>query len=162
MNTIFVIKALLLLLVANGAPILARKLFDQRFDRPIDGGIEFFDGKPLLGPKKTYRGLIASVIMTSLAAIVLDLPAWIGVLVALLSMLGDLISSFIKRRMGLDSSDKSLGIDQIPESLIPLWVLHDELGLNTLDILVLVVMFFILEIFLSRILYHLNIRDRPH
>jgi CDP-2,3-bis-(O-geranylgeranyl)-sn-glycerol synthase len=162
MNSIFIIKALLLLLVANGAPILARRIFDQRFNQPIDGGIIFFDGKPILGPKKTYRGLIASIIMTSLAAVILNLPAWTGTLVALFSMLGDLLSSFTKRRLGFYSSDKSLGIDQIPESLLPLWLLHDELGLNALDVLVIVVTFFFLGLFLSRILFYLNIRDRPH
>ena len=162
MNIVFIIRALLLILIANGAPILARKIFDHRFDRPIDGGRAFIDGKPILGPKKTYRGIIASVVMTSLAAMMLDLSALTGALVALLSMLGDLLSSFTKRRLGLDSSEKSLGIDQIPESLLPLWVLRDELGLNDLDVLVLVVAFFFLGLFLSRILYYLNIRDRPH
>lgn len=162
MNTVYILRALLLLLIANGAPIVARKILGHRFSWPIDGGHLFLDGKPLFGPKKTYRGLIASIIMTSLAALILDLPAWTGALVALLSMLGDLLSSFTKRRLGLDSSEKFLGIDQIPESLLPLWILHDELGLNALDVLVLVVTFFFLGLILSRILYHMNIRDRPH
>lgn len=161
-NTSSIINALLLLLVANGAPILARKLFNHHFDRPIDGGTAFFDGKPVLGPKKTYLGLIASIIMTTLAAVILNLSAWIGALVASLSMLGDLLSSFTKRRIGLNSSDRSLFIDQVPESLLPLWLLHDKLGLKSVDILILVVVFFSLELILSRILFRLRIRDRPH
>lgn len=161
-NTIYLLNALVLLLVANGAPILARKLFNHRFDQPLDRDMMFLDGRPLLGPKKTYLGLIASVIMTPLAAVLLNLTAWVGVLVASLAMLGDLLSSFIKRRMGLDSSDRYLGIDQVPESLLPLWVLRDELELEAPDIFILVVAFFIVELVLSRILFRLKIRDRPH
>ena len=40
--------ALLLLLVANGAPILAARVFRHHLDGPLDGGLVLADGRPLL------------------------------------------------------------------------------------------------------------------
>ena len=45
----------------------------------------------------------------------------IGALVAAMAMLGDLFSSFLKRRMGLAPSRQAIGLDQIPESCFPCW-----------------------------------------
>ena len=50
-----------------------------------------------------------------------DLPPWIGLdwtiglLVSVTTMIGDLFSSFAKRRMNLAPSSMALGLDQIPE-----------------------------------------------
>jgi hypothetical protein len=40
--------------------------------------------------------------------------------VAFMAMLGDLFSGFVKRRLGMGPSDKALGLDYVPESLLPL------------------------------------------
>ncbi len=162
MNVVILSKILLLLLIANGAPILAKKILKDKFSQPIDFGLEFIDHRPLLGPTKTYRGLLASILTTSAAALVLDLPMYTGGLIALFAMIGDSISSFTKRRMGIESSDMALGIDQIPESLLPLIVVQSQYQLNGMDIILAVVAFFAIELFLSRVLYTLKIRDRPY
>lgn len=156
------LKLLLLVIIANGAPIVAQKVFQNRFNQPLDCGLRFIDGRPLLGPSKTYRGVLASIVMTSAAAMLLHIPMVIGGLFALLAMVGDMLSSFIKRRLGIDSSEMALGIDQVPEALLPLLILRSELQLDTLDILLIVATFFLLELPLSRILYLLHIRKRPH
>ena len=162
MNVVILSKILLLLLIANGAPILAKKIFKDKFCQPIDFGLEFIDHRPLLGPTKTYRGLLASILTTSAAALALNLPMYTGGLIALFAMIGDSISSFTKRRMGIESSDMALGIDQIPESLLPLIVVQSQYQLNGMDIILAVVAFFAIELFLSRVLYTLKIRDRPY
>jgi CDP-2,3-bis-(O-geranylgeranyl)-sn-glycerol synthase len=77
-------------------------------------------------------------------------------------MLGDLFSSFIKRRLGKPSSSMALGIDQIPESLFPMIAARFLLHVTWLDVLVVVVLFFILELVLSKILYKLKIRNEPY
>jgi CDP-2,3-bis-(O-geranylgeranyl)-sn-glycerol synthase len=52
--------------VADVAPIAAKHLLGARWQAPLDGGWRFVDGRPLLGPSKTWRGLLAAA--TALAA----------------------------------------------------------------------------------------------
>ncbi len=49
-------------------------------------------------------------------------------------MLGDLSSSFVKRRLRLKLHAQVFGLDQIPEALLPLLLVQDHLGLSWLDI----------------------------
>lgn len=155
-------KILLLLFVANGAPIILTKLLGNRYARPLDGGLVFLDGRALLGASKTWRGVIGSLLVTPIAAILLGFPAAVGFTVALGAMMGDCCSSFIKRRLGIRASGKALGLDQIPESLLPLLLLSGEWDLALEGILLLVFAFFVMELLLSRILYWLDIRQQPY
>ena len=160
--TILEIKILILLFSANGAPIIGTKIFAEKWQFPVDFNANFIDSKPLLGKSKTYRGLILSLLLTSAIAPILGLPALLGFSIALLSMLGDMLSSFIKRRLNFPSSNMALGLDQIPEALLPVLVLQPILGLDMYSIARLIVVFFILNLALSKILYHLNIRSTPY
>lgn len=153
---------LVLLGVANGAPIVARKIFGNRFNAPLDGGARFFDGRPLLGPAKTVRGLLVSITATTLAAVLFGMEWVLGAGVAGAALAGDALSSFLKRRLGLKPHSQALALDQIPESLLPLWLLRAPLQLSAIDIAVLVAVFVALELLLSRLLYKLRIRDRPY
>lgn len=162
MDLAVVTKLLLLLIVANGAPIVAHRLFSTRGAWPIDQDYRLPDGQPLFGHSKTWRGLIAAVLATPPAAWLLGLPPMIGLHVALLAMLGDLLSSFTKRRLHIPPSGMAFGLDQIPESLLPLLVVGTELGLSLTAVLQLSLVFLVLELVLSRLLYHLKIRKRPY
>lgn len=155
-------ECLFLLLVANGAPIVVWNLLGDRCNRPLDGGRCFFDGRPWFGPTKTLRGIAAAVLVTAAAALVLDESAVLGALFGAWAMAGDLLSSFIKRRLGLTSSGMALGLDQIPESLLPLWALHAELDLGASSIAALVAAFVALELVLSRLLFRLRLRTTPY
>jgi CDP-2,3-bis-(O-geranylgeranyl)-sn-glycerol synthase len=77
-------------------------------------------------------------------------------------MLGDLTTSFIKRRLGLPPSSQALGLDQGLESLFPLLAVRSRLGLTAWDILAVVLAFFGLELLLSRLLFRAHLRDRPY
>jgi len=77
------------------------------------------------------------------------------------SMFGDLLSSFIKRRLGLRTHSQAFGLDQVPESLLPLLLLQEHLGLSGGDIALVVTVFIALELLLSRLLFKLHIRDQP-
>lgn len=156
------LKFLILLFVANGAPILARNLLGERWAFPLDAGVLFVDGQPLLGQSKTLRGVLCAIVLTGAAAPLLGLAVGQGCLLAALSMFGDLLSSFIKRRLKLPRSSMALGLDQVPESLLPLLLLKDPLGLSWPGILRTVVLFFVLELVLSRLLFWLGIRKRPY
>lgn len=155
-------KLLLLIVFANGAPILARHLLGTRFDLPIDGGRTTTLGYPWLGPSKTFRGVIAAVITSSLIAYLLGFTWTFGMIIGSLVMLGDLLASFIKRRLGLPSSSQAPGLDQIPESLIPLFYSASIFNLGWQSILLTVVAFWVSEILLSRLLFKLGVRRHPY
>lgn len=157
-----ILELLALLLVANGAPIVLKRLFGSICAQPIDGGVRFADGRPLLGPSKTWRGVLGAVAATSGAASLLGLGWSTGALAALTAHMGDLFSSFTKRRLGIPSSGRALFLDQLPEALLPAFALRGILGLGILDIVVVGIVFLVSEIFLSRILYRLKIRDKPY
>ena len=67
-------------------------------------------------------------------------------------MLGDTGSSFVKRRLGYPSSCASLGLDQLPESLLPLLVLQPLTGAGAVEIVVAATAFFLLDLLLSSLI----------
>ena len=157
------LQLLLLLLVANGAPIIAQNLLGDRFNTPLDlGAVLKRDGRPIFGPSKTFRGIVAALLLTPVVAHLIGLGWFVGLFMALYAMLGDLLSSFIKRRANIPSSEMALGLDQIPESLLPLLVVMSHVEINLLEVILLVAVFVLIEINLSRILFHLHIRKRPY
>lgn len=161
-DLILIVRVLLLLGVANGAPILASRLLGGRFGRPLDGGITLADGRPLFGASKTIRGLVLSIVCTALAAILLGFDWVAGAGLGATSMAGDLVSSFVKRRLGLGLHARATGLDQIPEALLPMLLLQARLNLSAADIVVALVAFTALELVLSRLLFLLHVRDRPY
>ena len=156
------LQILILLVAANAAPIVAANTPAKRFTRPLDGGLKFVDGRPLLGPSKTIRGVVASIATTILIGPLVGISWHIAALVGTLAMLGDATSSFIKRRMKMPSSSMAPGLDQVPECLFPLLALHAYLGLNAWDIVVVLVTFVLVDVLLSPLLYRAHIRSRPY
>ena len=77
-------------------------------------------------------------------------------------MAGDLLASFLKRRLGLKVHAQAIGLDQIPEALLPLLILQSRLELSAAEIVLLVAAFAFLEAVLSYVLYKLRIREQPY
>jgi len=161
-EVVHILHSVILVTLANGAPVLAKKLFGSRFAMPLDGGVLFLDGRPVFGASKTIRGMVSSIVVTAIGAISLGLSFQIGALVAIVAMAGDLFSSFLKRRMNLPPSSQALGLDQIPESLFPLMACRELLGLNYADVFLTVGIFFGGELAISRVLYAFRVRDQPY
>lgn len=155
-----VIQFLILLGIANGAPIVARRICGERFACPVDGGISYRDGHPLFGASKTWLGVAAAVSAAALAALLMGQSLAFGALVGALAMLGDLISSFFKRRLGIEPSHRALIIDLIPESAIPVLSLGTHLGLGLWEMLAVVALFMAGDLLISPLLLRLGIRGR--
>lgn len=97
--------------VSNGAPVI------------FGGGVPIdmnrkFRGKPIFGKHKTIRGLISGILSGFVIASLLSyfIP---GIFLAGISMsvgthIGDLAGSFIKRRRGKKSGERTLLLDQYP------------------------------------------------
>jgi CDP-2,3-bis-(O-geranylgeranyl)-sn-glycerol synthase len=162
MHPYLVLELLVLLVIANGAPLVGKKIFGDAFSWPIDGGVRLADGHPLFGTSKTIRGVVLALLITPLASWLLGLGWQVGILVAAGAMAGDLLSSFLKRRLGLLPSSMAIGLDHIPESLIPLAASALLLPVSLLDIVVGVIAFCVGGLLLSRLLFRLNLRDEPY
>jgi len=156
------LRALFLLVVANGAPVIARDLMGGHLDAPLDGGRCAPDGRPWLGPSKTLRGVLAAILCTAAVGPVVGLSWLVGAGVGALAMAGDLLASFTKRRLDVEPSGRTLVLDQVPESLLPLAVCAGPLGLDWWGVGGVTVAFFVLEVTVSPVLYRLGIRKRPY
>ena len=162
MNPCSILQVMVLLTLANGTPVVAKKVFGARFALPLDAGLTFFDGRPLFGPSKTIRGIVFALLVTTAGAPLIGLDWSLGFMVAAAAMAGDLFSSFAKRRLNFPPSSQALGLDQVPESLLPLLACRAALSLTAIDIALGVAIFFIGELILSWILYRARLRDEPY
>jgi CDP-2,3-bis-(O-geranylgeranyl)-sn-glycerol synthase len=156
------LSILLMLVTANGSPVLAARFLKEHLNAPVDGGYRLADGQPVFGPSKTVRGLAVSIGSTTIVALLLGFEWIVGVSIALGAMAGDLASSFVKRRLQLEPHAPAFLLDQIPEGLLPLLLVQDRLDLTWPDIAALLPAFVALQIALSRLLFRLGIRDRPY
>jgi hypothetical protein len=157
-----IVRLLLLVMLANGMPVIAKKILGDRFSFVLDRGTKYFDGRSLFGPSKTIRGILLSILITTAGGYLLRLGSKTGAFVGAAAMAGDLFSSFVKRRMRLPASSRATGLDQLPESLLPLLVCRRALSLTAAETALAVLGFFVGEILISRILYRLGLRDRPY
>jgi CDP-2,3-bis-(O-geranylgeranyl)-sn-glycerol synthase len=157
-----IFKGLLLLIAANGSPVLIRKVLGTRPLKPIDNGYNLSDGYRLFGNTKTWPGLLSALFFTTVIAFIFGINLLTGFFFAMLTMTGDILTSFIKRRLGKQDSSRARGLDTLPESLLPLWLLSDALGLNLIDIAITAGLFFLCEEFISPILYKIHIRNQPY
>ena len=107
-----------------------------RLAAPLDGGRTLF-GRPLLGPGKTWRGVVLMPVLTAIAATLAvslgrrlppevspfpgrRVPAWVlGGLLGLGYCAGEIPNSFVKRRLGISAGRSArrlswlqYGIDQ--------------------------------------------------
>lgn len=135
------LKILILLWAVNFAPPLLAHFLDEKWSRPLDRGRCFKDGAPLLGPHKTERGVVGGIAMGTVGGMILGFPWWVGFLAGTFSMAGDLLSSFIKRRLNHPSGSVAPGLDQIFEGLFPFAVLGPYCSLSLIQIVFLVFLF---------------------
>jgi len=107
---------------ANAAPVIFGG------GQAMDFGKIFFDGKPLLGSHKTFRGFLAGLIIGTLVGLLQTLlfehvlfqygsqfryDVFLGFTLSLGALTGDLIESFIKRRLDLSPGSSLPVADQI-------------------------------------------------
>src|SRR6476659_7201464 len=132
MHPVIVLQLLILLMLANGTPLMAKKILGDRYSYPLDGNLCLADGRPVFCRSKTVRSIALAVPVTTGASLI-GLGWQTGLLVGSFAMAGDLFSSFCKRRLGLPSSSRASGLDQVPESLLPLLACRDLLALTAAE-----------------------------
>ncbi|HYQ70973.1 MAG TPA: CDP-archaeol synthase [Gammaproteobacteria bacterium] len=151
-------ELVLLLVIANATPVIISMLLGDRWDQPLDRGLRLADGQPLLGAHKTVRGLFGAIIACTLLAPLVDLSLLQGAGFGALAMSGDLLSSFCKRRLGLRSGHPVPLLDQLPETLLPLWILQPVLGAGPLEIAIAITVFSGVDLLFTRLLVSFQAR----
>jgi hypothetical protein len=116
----FALKILVILIVANTAPILSSALFPKARRWPLDNGRRLADGRPLLGEHKTLWGLLSGIGAAGIFGLLMGLSLTTGLLIGLASLLGDLLTSFLKRRLGLVEGETAHLFDHLLEGALPL------------------------------------------
>jgi len=145
------VPSLLMLAAANATPVIAAGVLGTRYAAPIDGKLTLGDHQPLFGPHKTWRGLIAGILVTGVVGSLLDIGFMTGAFFGALALAGDLFSSFIKRRLGCTSGQSFALLDQLPEALLPMLVLRGVLGLEIWTIAGTAVVFTTLDALTGRL-----------
>jgi CDP-diglyceride synthetase len=144
-----VVRALILLISANSAPWMLGRVLREHWNAPLDFGLTMRDGRRLLGSHKTWRGLVGGSLICAAAALCgLGWP--LGAEIGVLSLLGDALSSALKRRLDLAPGREIPVIDQLPEALLPLIVLRGALGLDAVTILATTALFAVLDVLSAR------------
>jgi CDP-2,3-bis-(O-geranylgeranyl)-sn-glycerol synthase len=107
---------------ANAAPVIFGG------GKPMDFGKKFLDGNPFLGSHKTFRGFLAGIIMGTFVGAVQTIifeqylfqygaqfqySILLGFVMSLGALTGDLVESFIKRRLNRSPGSSLPVADQI-------------------------------------------------
>jgi CDP-2,3-bis-(O-geranylgeranyl)-sn-glycerol synthase len=99
----------------------------------LDFGKNFFDGKPIFGKGKTFKGTVFGILTAIFVAMVIAFvfPKSVNVFygdeylpiaftLIILAVFGDIIGSFIKRRIGIERGKQFFLLDQLDFVLLPL------------------------------------------
>ncbi len=167
--------------LANASPPLANKLnLLKKLNKPIDGGL-MFKNKPLLGNHKTWRGVVTEAIVCTMA---MPFFIWVhnflglshyetigfyaynqingfflGFLLSIGVIFGDLAFAFIKRRLNLKPGAKFLPFDQTNYVIGSFLVLQPILCLELNFWLCLFILTFFLHVVFNRIGYNLGLHN---
>lgn len=96
--------------------------------KPVDLGKNWFDGRRILGEGKTFRGLLGGSACGILAGLLQMQVSFVNFTPAAIitlpvgALLGDLVKSFFKRRMGYERGAKLPLVDQL-DFVAGAWVL---------------------------------------
>ena len=96
---------------ANAVPVIAGGRL------PIDLGRNFFDGKPIFGKNKTFRGFLVGLAVGTAVGLVESIAFGyrleFGLLLSLGALFGDLAGAFVKRRLSIRPGDMLPVVDQV-------------------------------------------------
>jgi CDP-2,3-bis-(O-geranylgeranyl)-sn-glycerol synthase len=168
--------------IANVLPVFAAVLPGLKtLNAPLDGG-RTFHGKPIFGPHKTWRGLIAGVIFATLTLWLQQVLArhsgWLqtetsqvdyatlpilvlGPLFAVGALGGDAIESFFKRRRGIDSGHGWFPFDQIDYIVGGAILTLPVIRLHLSEYVWLLLVWLVVHLVASSIGYLIGVKDRP-
>jgi len=181
-DILFAIWFLLPAAVANAVPVFAAAIpFLKKFDAPIDAN-KTWRGRQLLGPHKTWRGIISGIIVSTLilwiqvilvgqfewARYIADgvdysvLPILIlGPLFAIGALGGDAIESFFKRQKNIKSGGAWIPFDQLDYIIGSVLVSLFFVILSPIQYVLIFIVWFLMHLLASYVGYKLGLKKDP-
>jgi|SRR3989338_4220043 len=173
---IFSLKCFYLMLpayFANMAPVIFKKI--RIFEYPIDMS-KNINGKPIFGKNKTYRGIIFGIFMAIIIVYVqyrmynfeffknisfFEYRNWLlfGALMGSGALVGDLIKSFFKRRLGIEPGDRFIPFDQTDFVIGALVFILPVFDVTFNLFIVSLLLSFVLHILVNHLAFYLKIRN---
>jgi len=168
--------------LANVAPILVARLhIVRRWNAPLDSG-RTYHGRQILGPHKTWRGLVSGLLVATLTfwlqqlavrqfdwaqsiAEHMDyamLPALlVGPLFGLGALGGDAIKSFFKRRRGVHSGGTWVPFDQLDYIIGGALAVAPFIQLRLVQYVWILAIWFVIHLISSYVGWLLGLKARP-
>jgi CDP-2,3-bis-(O-geranylgeranyl)-sn-glycerol synthase len=172
--------------LANGAPVLAARIHWRPLDQlnvPVDAG-KTLRGKRLFGANKTWRGLLAGIVVATAVLTLQQLLArqisWfahlsdpaqidfialptllVGPLFGIGALLGDMIESFFKRQLGIGPGQRWFPFDQIDYVIGAALAVLPFIQLSSGQYILLLAIWLVLHVVSVYIGWLLKIRDQP-
>jgi CDP-2,3-bis-(O-geranylgeranyl)-sn-glycerol synthase len=136
---------------------------------PLDGGKKFIDGRRIFGDGKTVRGFVAGLAAGTIIGMIQGIAKGplshylsLGFLLALGALLGDLMGSFIKRRLGIERGGALPGLDQLGFVIIAL-LLASPVEVPSWQVIVAIFLITpALHLATNFIAYKLGLKSRPY
>lgn len=156
--------------LANGSPVVIYKILHGK-TTPIDLGIIMKDGRRVLGDGKSIEGFLGGIITGFITGIIINTFIILYrnpleyFLLSIGAMIGDLMGSFIKRRLGLERGAPAPVMDQLGFIIVALLLVWIIMGLpQWIDVNIIIIIFiitFILHITTNFLAYLIGIKNKP-
>jgi len=181
-DILFAIWFLLPAAASNAAPVFVAAIpFLKKYNAPIDGGKKLW-GHPVFGPHKTWRGIIAGIVVATLLLAgqqflfanfewvkfisggvdYASLPTLLlGPLFAIGALGGDAIESFFKRQQGIKSGGKWIPFDQIDYIIGSVLISLFFVVLTPVQYFLMFIIWFLIHILSTFVGYKMGLKKDP-
>ena len=157
---VYPVTLLIKFLPAFCAPLVAPVSMLLPKTHPIDFGVYLW-GQRLFGDKKTIEGTFAAIILATCMGVALSEPL-VGFVFAVGAMLGDLLNSFIKRRLKIPPGKYFPIMDELNFLFFPVIFAPSFFSITLLDVLVLGVLAMFLHYLYDRVALFTGFKKREH
>ena len=157
---------------ANMAPVIVKKI--NILNLPIDFNKKI-SNKPLFGKNKTFRGLVFGVLFAIIIAYIqfifynnnflsdfalTDYSNWLllGFLMGFGAIFGDLVKSFVKRRLNYEPGKPFVPWDQTDFVIGALIFVFPLVTLSISKIIIIIILSFVLHIIVNHLAFYTGVR----
>jgi len=168
-----ILYLMLPVIFANIAPVIVKNRFNN-LAIPLDFNKKI-NNKPIFGKHKTFRGLVFGVIFAIIVIyiqfalysndilvdwVIIDYSNWLllGFLAGLGTIFGDLIGSFIKRRLNYRPGRSFIPFDQLDAPIGVLIFIYPLVRFSLDKIIIMLVLGFVLHITINHLAFILKIK----
>ena len=127
---------------------------------PLDGGGKWLDGKPFLGSHKTLRGSIVGI-FAGLFVGALQGNIIAGLLQGFGAILGDLLSSFLKRRWDVAPGESSPFLDQLDFILGAIILSQPYTRASFTEMIIIIIVTIPIHYFTNYISWRMKMKEHP-